>query len=111
MNGFHSGYAWKFTSKRRKAKIEFGRLQNKTTVYFIRDNGVGFDMAQAGALFRPFERLPAKANFARTGIGLTIVQRVIARHGGRIWAEGKPGEGATFFFTLGQETFSSATIA
>jgi PAS domain S-box-containing protein len=93
--------AWKFTSKREQPKIEFGSKQeNDETIYFIRDNGAGFDMAYANKLFGAFQRLHAMTEFPGTGIGLATVQRIINRHGGRIWAEGEVGQGATFFFTL-----------
>jgi len=93
--------AWKFTSKREQAKIEFGsKHENAETIYFVRDNGAGFDMAYANKLFGAFQRLHAMTEFPGTGIGLATVQRIINRHGGRIWAEGAVGQGATFFFTL-----------
>ena len=93
--------AWKFTSKREQAEIEFGsQLENEETIYFIRDNGAGFDMAYVGKLFGAFQRLHAMTEYSGTGIGLATVQRIINRHGGRIWAEGAVGQGATFFFTL-----------
>ena len=98
------GNAWKFTSKRELAHIEIGSQPGQThnsTVYFVRDNGAGFDMAYSEKLFGTFERLHSPADFAGTGIGLATVKRVIQRHGGRIWAEGKEGQGAAFFFTLG----------
>ena len=93
--------AWKFSSKKENARIEFGTLeQDGKTVFFIKDNGAGFDMTYADKLFQPFHRLHSDTEFPGTGIGLSIVKRVIRRHGGTIWAEGRTGEGATIFFTL-----------
>jgi PAS domain S-box-containing protein len=95
------GNAWKFTSKNRHAKIEFGVTEHEgRSVYFVRDNGVGFDMTRAEKLFDAFMRLHPKEEFEGTGIGLTTVQRIIQRHGGKIWAESEAGKGATFYFTL-----------
>lgn len=95
------GNAWKFTQGRQKALIEFGsQMIDGTKTYFVRDNGAGFDMAYASKLFVPFQRLHGNGEFQGTGIGLSIVQRVIRRHGGRIWAEAAVDAGATFYFTL-----------
>jgi PAS domain S-box-containing protein len=95
------GNAWKFTGGRQKALIEFGsQIMDGRKTYFVRDNGVGFDMAYASKLFVPFQRLHGTGEFPGTGIGLSIVQRVIRRHGGRIWAEAVVDAGATFYFTL-----------
>jgi light-regulated signal transduction histidine kinase (bacteriophytochrome) len=94
--------AWKFTSREERARIEFGSTTDEggERVFFLRDNGVGFDMAYAGKLFGAFQRLHATEDFEGTGIGLATVARIVRRHGGRVWAEGDAGEGATFFFTL-----------
>lgn len=97
------GNAWKFTSKREQAHIEIGTQAGmaKETVFFVKDNGAGFDMAHAEKLFGTYERLHSPSDFSGTGIGLATVKRVIDRHAGRVWALGKENEGATFYFTLG----------
>ena len=96
------GNAWKFTVKQKSARIEFGALQQDGgTVYVVRDNGAGFDMAFAEKLFLPFQRLHGAEEFPGIGIGLATVKRIDHRHGGKIWAEGEPGKGAVFYFTLG----------
>lgn len=94
--------AWKYTSYKEYARIEFGTLlqPDGTTAYFIRDNGAGFDMAYVNKLFGAFQRLHTDQEFSGTGIGLATVQRIIHRHGGRVWAEGAVGQGATFYFTV-----------
>lgn len=96
------GNAWKYTSGREQAHIEFGvQCTQKSPIFFIRDNGVGFDMECSARLFSPFQRLHTAEEFPGIGIGLATVQRIITRHDGRIWAESAPGKGATFYFTLG----------
>lgn len=93
--------AWKYTGKKAKARIEFcATEQDGETVYYIKDNGAGFDMDYAGQLFGVFQRLHSNNDFEGIGIGLATVQRIIHRHGGRIWAEARVDEGATFYFTL-----------
>jgi hypothetical protein len=95
--------AWKFTGKKADAVIEFGSTkQNGERVFYVRDNGEGFEMEWKHRLFGVFERLHPGKDFPGTGIGLAIVQRIIQRHGGRIWAEGKRNEGATFYFTMAE---------
>ncbi|MEH1942110.1 MAG: CHASE3 domain-containing protein [Nostoc sp.] len=95
------GNAWKFTGKHQRARIEFGVLQQDDThVYFVRDDGTGFDMAYIDKLFGAFQRLHAMTEFEGTGIGLATVQRIVHRHGGRVWAESAVEQGATFYFTL-----------
>ena len=103
------GNAWKFTHKCSRAKIEFGTLRHippgittdkRKKVFFIRDNGVGFDMKYADRLFGAFHRLHESTEFPGSGIGLATVKRIIQRHGGNVWAEGAVNQGATFYFAL-----------
>jgi two-component system CheB/CheR fusion protein len=98
------GNAWKFASKRSRPRIEFGRTEDDgQSVYYVKDNGVGFDMAHADKLFTVFQRLHSAREFPGMGIGLATVRRIIKRHGGRVWAEGETGRGATFYFTLADQ--------
>jgi light-regulated signal transduction histidine kinase (bacteriophytochrome) len=97
------GNAWKFTSRREAARVELGRMPaGEPPAFFVRDNGAGFDMAFSQRLFGAFQRLHDQAEYPGTGMGLATVQRIVTRHGGRVWAEGEVDAGATFYFTLGQ---------
>jgi PAS domain S-box-containing protein len=95
------GNAWKYTAPKPEPRVEFGMTEKEgRSCFFVRDNGVGFDMAYSEKLFKPFERLHSLEDFDGSGIGLATVKRIISRHGGVIWAEAAPGEGATFYFTF-----------
>jgi signal transduction histidine kinase len=96
------GNAWKFTSKVATATVEFGALADdgNSTTFFVKDNGAGFNPDRAAKLFAPFQRLHSEAEFPGTGIGLATVQRIVSRHGGRIWAKSAVGQGATFLWTI-----------
>ena len=105
------GNAFKFTAHVPRARIEIGRAANADeSTLMVRDNGVGFDMKWAGKLFAPFQRLHSEKEFPGTGVGLATVQRIVHRHGGRIWAESKAGEGTTFSFTLAPRAAPAAGI-
>ena len=96
--------AWKFTQKKHFSFIEFGCLEEDRSVYFVRDNGAGFDMAYVNKLFGTFQRLHSDSDFEGTGIGLATVKRIIQRHGGKVWAVGQVDKGATFYFAIGEST-------
>lgn len=105
------GNAWKFTSKTTDARIEIGQqTAGHMATFFVRDNGAGFDMAYEQKLFKPFQRLHGASEFEGSGIGLATVQRIVERHGGRVWAESRPGHGALFCFTLPTLPLSDATV-
>lgn len=99
------GNAWKFTSKTPSPSISFECVTQAQgeDIFTIADNGVGFDMAYADKLFSPFQRLHSDAEFPGSGIGLSLVRRIVLRHGGKIWVHAAPGEGAQFFFTIGDK--------
>lgn len=104
--------AWKFTAKTHPARIEIGgSTSGAVATLHVRDNGAGFDMAHAQKLFRPFHRLHAPSEFEGSGIGLATVSRIVARHGGRVWAEAKPNEGAVFYFTLPTKPVTGEMLA
>jgi signal transduction histidine kinase len=106
------GNAWKFTSKQPEARVEFGAITGPAeTIYFVRDNGVGFDPKYADHLFGVFQRLHSTTEFPGTGVGLAIVERIVRRHGGRIWADAAVGLGATFYFTLASSAAHSDLAA
>ncbi len=98
--------AWKYTGPTDDARIELGVAENEGDVptYHVRDNGIGFDNAENEVIFQPFHRLHTRGEFAGSGLGLATVERIVCRHGGRVWAEGIPGEGAVFRFTLGSSS-------
>jgi light-regulated signal transduction histidine kinase (bacteriophytochrome) len=103
--------AWKFTSRTEQARIEIGQTtRGAMATLFVRDNGAGFDMAYQQKLFKPFQRLHGAAEFDGSGVGLATVARIVDRHGGRIWAEAKPREGAVFYFTLPTMPMTQQTL-
>ena len=95
------GNAWKYTGKVLNPVISFGQMETATKqIFYVRDNGAGFDSDRAEKLFNPFQRFHSNQEFQGTGVGLATVRRILERHGGRIWAESKPDEGAAFYFTI-----------